>query len=79
MEACAAFRSSDLRLLLTGTALTNLGLPMLSVAVGWDLYSQTHSARVLGGIGLVQVAPSFAFALLAGHLADQPARPPQPL
>jgi MFS family permease len=71
LDAYAAFRSRDFRLLLTSTALANLGLQMLSVAVSWDLYSQTHSARVLGGIGFVQVTPSFAFAILAGHIADR--------
>lgn len=71
MDAYAAFRSRDFRLLLTSTALSNLGLQMLSVAVSWDLYNRTHSARVLGAVGFVQVAPSFAFAIFAGHLADR--------
>ena len=71
LDAYAAFRSRDFRLLLTSTAFSNLGLQMLSVAVSWDLYSQTHSARVLGAVGFVQVAPSFAFAILAGHVADR--------
>ncbi len=44
---------------------------MLSVAVSWDLYLQTHSAKVLGAVGFVQVLPSFAFAILAGHIADR--------
>jgi MFS family permease len=44
---------------------------MLSVAVSWDLYLETHSAKVLGAVGLVQIVPAFAFALLAGHLADR--------
>ncbi len=71
MDAYAAFRSRDYRLLLSSNALSNLGLQMLSVAVSWDLYLQTHSARVLGAVGFVQVVPSFAFAILAGHLADR--------
>ena len=71
MDAYAAFRSRDYRLLLTSNALSNLGLQMLSVAVSWDLYLQTHSAKVLGAVGFVQVLPSFAFAILAGHIADR--------
>lgn len=71
LDAYAAFRSRDFRYLLTSTALANLGMQMLSVAVSWDLYTQTHSARVLGAVGFVQVAPSFAFAILAGHIADR--------
>jgi MFS family permease len=71
LDAYAAFRSRDYRLLLASNALSNVGLQMLSVAVSWDLYLQTHSARVLGAVGFVQVAPSFAFAILAGHIADR--------
>jgi MFS family permease len=71
LDAYAAFRFRDYRLLLTSNALSNLGLQMLSVAVSWDLYLQTHSAKVLGAVGIVQVAPSFAFAIFAGHLADR--------
>jgi len=71
LDAYAAFRFRDYRYLLVANSLANLGLQMLSVAVSWDLYLQTHSAKVLGAVGLVQVAPSFAFAILAGHLADR--------
>ena len=74
MDAYAAFRSRDYRLLLAGNTLSNLGLQMLSVAVSWDLYIRTHSALVLGNVGFVQVAPSFAFAILAGHIADRYSR-----
>ena len=74
MDAYAAFRYRDYRLLLAANAFSNLGLQMLSVAVSWDLYLQTHSARVLGNVGAVQVAPSFAFAILAGHIADRYSR-----
>jgi MFS family permease len=48
-----------------------LGMQMLAVAVSWDLYLATHSALVLGNVGLVQVAPFFLFALVAGHFADR--------
>jgi MFS family permease len=44
---------------------------MVSVAASWDLYEQTKSAVVLGNVGLVQVAPFLAFALIAGHIADR--------
>lgn len=71
MDAYAAFRYRDFRLLLTGTSLSNFGMQMLSVAVSWDLYIQTHSAVVLGNVGFVQVAPFLLFALFAGHVADR--------
>jgi MFS family permease len=41
------------------------------VAVSWDLYTQTHSALVLGNVGFVQVAPFLLFSLFAGHVADR--------
>src|SRR5580704_597328 len=71
LDAYAAFRFRDYRLLLAANALANLGLQMLSVAVSWDLYLQTHSARILGAVGFVQIAPTFAFAIFAGHIADR--------
>jgi MFS family permease len=71
LEAYAAFRSRDYRLLLTGLFLSNFGMQMLSVAVSWDLYIQTKSALVLGNVGFVQVAPFILFALFAGHVADR--------
>ncbi len=70
MSAYAAFRFRDFRLLLTGSFFASFGLQMLSVAVSWDLYLETHSAVVLGNVGFVQVAPFLIFALLAGHIAD---------
>jgi MFS family permease len=44
---------------------------MLSVAVGWQIYSITGRALDLGFIGLVQFIPSVLLALPAGHVADQ--------
>lgn len=44
---------------------------MISLAASWDLYTQTHSALVLGNVGLVQVAPFLLFSLYAGHIADR--------
>jgi len=70
-NAYSAFRHRDYRYLLAGTVLSNFGLQAMSVAVSWDLYTQTHSALVLGNVGLVQVAPFILFSLFAGHLADR--------
>lgn len=67
----AALRHRDFRLLLAGRMLGTVGYQMLDVAVGWELYERTHSALALGIVGLVLVVPVVAFALPAGHLADQ--------
>jgi MFS family permease len=74
LDAYAAFRARDFRLLLAGNFLSALGLQMLSVAVSWDLYLETRSAVVLGNIGLVQVTPFLLFALAAGQIADRSER-----
>ncbi len=71
LDAYAAFRSRDYRFLFAGLFLSNFGSQMLSLAVSWDLYTQTHSALVLGNVGFVQVAPFLLFALIAGHVADR--------
>jgi len=57
--------------MLGGTFLSNFGSQMLSLAVSWDLYTQTRSPLVLGNVGFVQVAPFLFFALFAGHVADR--------
>jgi MFS family permease len=71
LDAYAALRSRNYRLLLTGHLLSHLGLQMLSVAVSWDLYLATKSAIVLGNVGFVQVAPALLLGLHAGHIADR--------
>jgi MFS family permease len=50
---------------------SSFGFQMLSVAVGWQIYSITGRALDLGLIGLVQFVPSLLLALPAGHMADQ--------
>jgi MFS family permease len=71
LQAYIAFQSRDFRLLAASNFFSILGIQMLAVAVSWDLYLASHSALVLGNVGLVQVAPFFIFALVAGHFADR--------
>jgi MFS family permease len=71
LQAYAAFQSRDYRFLAAANFFSMLGMQMLAVAVSWDLYLATRSPLVLGNVGLVQVAPFFLFALLAGHFADR--------
>lgn len=44
---------------------------MLNVAIGWYVYSLTHSPMSLAYAGLAQFLPNAATALLAGHAADR--------
>ncbi|HUB83427.1 MAG TPA: MFS transporter [Bryobacteraceae bacterium] len=48
-----------------------LASQMLNVAIGWHLYSLTHSPMSLAYAGLAQFLPNAATALLAGHAADR--------
>ncbi len=47
---------------------------MISVAVGWQIYSLTHRALDLGLVGLAQFAPGVLLFLVAGHTADRYSR-----
>ena len=63
-------RNRDLILYLGGRLAASLGQWMFATAVGWELYERTHSALMLGLVGLTQVVPMFLLTLPAGHTAD---------
>ena len=67
----AALRSRDFLYLIGGNTLATFGEQMLTVAIGWDIYARTHSALMLGFVGLAQFAPVLALSLVAGHAADR--------
>jgi MFS family permease len=71
VAAYAAFRSRDYRFLLAGNLLSQLGVQMLAIVVGWDLYQATRSPIVLGNVGLVQILPVLLLTFAAGHVADR--------
>ena len=64
-------RLPDYRRFLLANILASAGAEMQVVAVGWELYERTHSARDLGFVGLVMVLPVLFLALPAGHAADR--------
>jgi MFS family permease len=67
----AAFQHKDFRLFLAARFLANIGSQMMSVAVGWQVYSATHRPLDLGFVGLAQFVPAFGFSLPAGNVADR--------
>ena len=69
-EPYAAFRVADYRRLLLAGVASSVGGEIQALAIGWELYERTHSATVLGLIGLVQILPVYLLALPAGHAAD---------
>jgi MFS family permease len=69
-SAYAVLRNRNVLLYLAGRLVFVVGQQMFVMAVGWELYERTHSAFMLGLVGLTQVVPMFLFTLPAGHLAD---------
>ena len=67
----AALRERDFRLFLSGNFLWVLGFKMQAVAVGYEIFRRTEWPLALGLIGLVQILPVLALALIAGHVADR--------
>jgi MFS family permease len=63
-------RNRDLRLYFTGRLVATIGQQMFAMALGWELYERTHSALMLGFVGLTQVLPMLLCTLPAGHFAD---------
>jgi predicted MFS family arabinose efflux permease len=66
------FRDSrDLRLVVGGDFVSNLGAQATLVALPFQLYLRTHSAVVVGLLGAVEVVPLVAMSLLGGAIADR--------
>jgi MFS family permease len=70
VSAYASLQSRNFRFLLASSILSVFAQQMLSIVVGWDLYQATHSAIVLGNVGLVQIIPPILFTVAAGYVAD---------
>ena len=55
----------------TALQLSNAGTWMQQVAAGWLVFESTHSAAMVGLLGLAQRGPSLLLTPIAGRLADQ--------
>ncbi|SOE82349.1 Transmembrane secretion effector [Caballeronia arationis] len=51
--------------------MSSVAFQMMSVAIGWQIYSITHSAYALGLVGLAQFVPMCVLTLVVGHVADR--------
>lgn len=65
-----ALRSKDYRRFALGFAPSSIGLQMMNMAVGWEVYERTHDAMFLAYIGLARALPVLLLTLPAGHVAD---------
>jgi MFS family permease len=65
------FKFRDFNLLCMSRLSGTLGIQMLSVAIGWQIYDLTNDPFAIGLVGLAQFVPSVLLVLFAGQLADQ--------
>ena len=65
------FQNKSLVLLLAARISTTIAFQMLTVAVGWQIYSLTKMPFYLGLVGLVQFLPMFLLTLVVGYVADR--------
>ena len=63
-------RSRDLRYLVTGQLIAELGSQLTTVAVPYQVYLLTHSSLDVGLVSLAQLVPLIIGSLLGGSLAD---------
>ncbi|GLU33626.1 MFS transporter [Trinickia caryophylli] len=64
------FSIKPFRLLLAIRVLSTLGIQMLLVAIGWQMYALTHDAWALALVGLYQFLPVLLLTPPAGYAAD---------
>ncbi|GCE50337.1 putative MFS family arabinose efflux permease [Thermosporothrix hazakensis] len=69
-----ALRFREYRLLLIGSFVAAVGEQMLTLAIGWELYERTHSAFLLGLVGLIQLFPALLLLPYGGFAADRYSR-----
>jgi MFS family permease len=67
----SVFQYRDYRLYLATSFCSALASQAQTVAVGWQIYSITHSPLALGYAGLMPFLPILCFLLPAGGLADR--------
>ena len=63
--------NKSLVLLLAARISTSIAFQMLTVAVGWQIYSITQMPIYLGLVGLVQFLPMVLLTLVVGYVADR--------
>jgi MFS family permease len=61
----------DLKLVVAGGSISNLGAQATLVALPYQLYVLTHSALLVGLLGAVELGPLIVASLLGGAVADR--------
>jgi len=60
----------EYRLFLLGFFISQMGMQMQMIAINWHIYQLTHSAVVLGLVGVVSFVPVLLFSTVGGLTAD---------
>jgi MFS family permease len=63
--------SRNLRLLILGEVFSSLGAQAALVAIPYQIFTITHSAALVGVLGVVELVPIVTCSLLAGAIADR--------
>jgi MFS family permease len=67
----ASLKLPELRYLIASRAFATFAGRSLAVVIGYQIYQLTKDPLALGFLGLVEVIPALALALLGGHVADR--------
>jgi len=71
LQPGSVMRHRPFALFWSARVMSSIAFQMMSVAIGWQIYSITHSAFALGLVGLSQFLPMFMLTLVVGHVADR--------
>ena len=71
LKVPSVLHNRSLLLLLAARVSTSIAFQMLTVAVGWQIYSITQMPIYLGLVGLVQFLPMVLLTLVVGYVADR--------
>jgi MFS family permease len=69
-EAFQALRHANYRWYLAGFLCSSLGLQMMGMALGWEIYERTRDPLMLGYLGVARALPVVVMALPAGVIID---------
>jgi MFS family permease len=67
----SVLRNAGYRSFAASRVFSSLSFQSITVAMGWMIYDQTHSAFALGFVGFCQFLPMVLLTFVVGHVADR--------
>jgi MFS family permease len=67
----SVLRDAGYRSFAASRVFSSLSFQSITVAMGWMIYDQTHSAFALGFVGFCQFLPMVLLTFVVGHVADR--------